>query len=474
MTGANPSFETLQDLLQKHGQGHLLRFWDDLSPRDRQALAADIGGIDFALVAGLNRGEGLWDAKDLPLEDLAVPDVWRLGRDFKDLSRRDAARRGEAMLRNGEVAVLVVAGGQGSRLGFDGPKGTLPFGPVSERTLFEIHCRKIRFLEKRYGAAVPFLVMTSDANDEATRAFFRENKNFGVAELHIFRQGTIPAVDGDGRMFLAAPHKVFQSPDGHGGTIAAFAGSGLLQTLMERGLTTLFYFQVDNPLVNIAEPFFVGAHALAASEYSMKLLKKTSPEDELGVLARHGGRHLMIEYSDLPGALRAARDAQGELLYWAGSPAIHVFSLAFFKRLFQDGLPGLYHCARKKIDHVDAQGRMVKPETNNGTKFEKFIFDGLPHAHAVLAVEGARKDEFAPVKSRTGDNSLDNARKKVSDHYWSWLVARGVNPPRHPDGGYKHFCEIDPLVASCAEDLPDDIARHISLDGPVFLKGLPS
>ncbi len=462
--------EVLHRKLRSLGQEHLLARWGESSPDEQKRLAREIAEVDFDLIERLVRGDGVFDPTTIPTDRLDVPEVWTINRPWPGLSREQAAGEGERLLRDGRICCLVVAGGQGTRLGFPGPKGTLPFGPVSGKTLFEIHCAKIKALEDRFGSPVPLVVMTSDANDEETRRYFELHGHFGLHEIRFMRQGTLPAVDDQGKLFLAAKDRIFKSPNGHGGTIAALADSGLLDELMARGFTDVFYFQVDNPLVKIAEPFFLGGHRLTGAEYSLKVLRKRCPEEKLGLVTKSDGQYFVVEYSDLPAELAAARDEEGELLFWAGSPAIHVFSLAFFKRLVSEQVTLPYHRARKRIPHIDAAGTTVEPEEPNGTKFETFIFDAMPHARTVLAVEGIRGDEFAPVKNAGGEDSLQTAQRMVIELHWMWLATRGLTIPRDQNESACRPCEIHPSFALGPEDIPADVAERIEKDGPVYLE----
>jgi len=463
--------EALRRRLESYGQGHLLRFWEELDQEGRNRLVESIERCDLELVSRLVKGEGVFDPSSLPLENLQSPDVWPLGREGPGITREEAKQEGEKLLREGRIACLVVAGGQGTRLGYPGPKGTLPFGPVSGASLFEIHCTKLQALGRKFGRTPPLLVLTSDANDSRTQEFFREHENFGLKDVRFVRQGSLPAVDDNGRIFLAARDQVFMSPDGHGGTLKALVRSGMLERLLTEGYRHLFYFQVDNPLVKIAEPFFLGAHSLKRSEYSLKVLRKKSAYEKLGVLVRtKDGRHYVVEYSDLPKGLAEATDQKGELRFWAGSPAIHVFDLLFFKRLADQSVSLPYHKARKKVPHVDDQGSRVVPERENGIKFEQFIFDVAPFARSVLAVEASRIEEFAPVKQKTGEDSLEAAQQALVKLHWSWLEQKGVQVPRDPAGRPARLCEIMPTFALGPEDLPDDIAQRLPAEGPVLLK----
>src|SRR5262249_1684314 len=234
---------------------------------------------------------------------------------------------GEAALVRGEVAVLIVAGGQGSRLGFDEPKGMFPIGPVSNKSLFQLHTEKVLALTRRYRKLVPLLVMTSPATHQATTAFFAKNLYFGLTsnQISFFCQGTMPALDlATGKLIMESRSRLFLSPNGHGGTITGIAQSGLLDRLRSQNISQIFYLQVDNPLVKIADPLFLGHHLCHAAEVSSKVVAKEGPGDKLGNMVLVDGRCSMIEYSDLPEDLARETDESGRLRLWAGSPAIHI------------------------------------------------------------------------------------------------------------------------------------------------------
>src|SRR5262249_43415693 len=242
-------------------------------------------------------------------------------------------------------------------------------------------------LRRRYGKPVPFLVMTSPATDAETRTFFAKQKYFGlpVEEIFFFCQGTMPALDlATGQLLMEAPGRLFTSPTGHGGTLPALAESGLLDRLQCQGIRHLFYFQVDNPLVKVADPVFLGHHLGAGAEVSSKIVPKLGPTDRLGNLVLVDGRCAIIEYSDLPEHLARQTDEQGRLRIWAGSPAIHFFAVDFLTRITGErttaaqSLP--FHLARKKVPYLDEAGHLVQTTQENALKFERFIFDVLPLA----------------------------------------------------------------------------------------------
>ncbi len=383
--------------------------------------------------------------------------------------------RGEALLSGGKVAALVVAGGQGSRLGFEHPKGMYPIGPVSERSLFQIHFEKILALQRRYGASLPLIIMTSPATDEETRTYFEQNKNFGLkdGELHFFCQGTMPAVDlATGRLLMEAPHRLFASPDGHGGMLAALASSGTLEHLRRRGVEALYYFQVDNPLVKIADPVFLGLHAEREAEISIKIVPKEDPLDKLGNLVLIDGRCGIIEYSDLPEEMGSKRTPDGKLWIWAGSPAIHIFDLGFLERMSAQGIRIPFHIARKKVPFLDERGQTIQPDKENALKFERFIFDLLPIADRYVILETSRPEEFMPLKNGSGADSPETVRQAMSNLYGAWLEHAGARLPHKADGDVAIPVEISPLFALDAEELAKRLPASWRLQGDrVLLEG---
>jgi UDP-N-acetylglucosamine/UDP-N-acetylgalactosamine diphosphorylase len=444
--------------LRAHRQDHVLAGWQDLSPARRAEFVAQLAAIDFAELAAL--AAKAQDPAPPPPADLAPIPVAPA-----DPAPAEWAR-GEEVLRRGEVAALMVAGGQGSRLGFDKPKGMFPVGPVSGATLFQLHAEKLLALSRRYGKPVPFLVMTSPATDADTKDFFREHRYFGLrpSDVIFFQQGTMPAVDAaTGQLLLEEPGRLFLSPNGHGGTLTALAECGVLAELKTRGVEHVYYFQVDNPLLKVCDPGFVGRHVGAGSEASSKVVFKEKPEEKVGVFAVVGGRCGLIEYSDLPKELAAAREPDGTLRFRAGSPAIHLFSLAFLDRVTSTGgLP--YHVARKAVPHWDSEaGAAVTPGSPNALKFERFVFDALPLADRWLAVEARRAEEFAPLKNATGADSPETVKAALVAEHARWLEAAGVRAGGHP-------VEVSPLFALDADALKRQIPAGFQVTGPTHLR----
>ncbi len=459
--------ERLAARLEPLGQGHLLRFWEDLDEAGRQQLARQIEAIDFVQIAQLYRlGAATQDWAALARRASPAPAMRLVDRTGGESA--DARERGMEALAAGKVGVLLVAGGQGSRLGFDHPKGMFPIGPVSAATLLEIHFEKVLAVARRFGATMPLYMMTSPITHDEQAEFLDEHERFGLAadDEMLFCQGTMPAVDAaTGKLLLAEKDSLFLSPDGHGGTVAALAASGAIDNMRRRGIEHLFYLQVDNPLVPIGDAEFIGRHLIAESDLTSMAVAKQTPQDRLGVFATIDGRLHVIEYSDLPDDVANKRDSTGGLAFWAGSIAVHVFRVAFLERslALKDALP--FHIARKKVPHVDDAGRQVEPDTANALKFERFIFDLVPHAKNPLVVEYAEEEVFAPLKNAPGagrDTPEYVQRFMVAQHR-RWLETAGT---RVAEGV---AVEISPLWALDAEAVAARSDRPKTIDKPTYL-----
>ena len=468
----------LAERLARHGQEHLLRWWDELSPEERAGLHDELEAIDFARVEELVETLVRHDPTSDPARDRIGPvAVTRLPRTDDERSAwAHAAELGRAALRAGEVAAVVVAGGQGTRLGFDGPKGVYPIGPVSGKSLFQLHAEKLVALGRRFQSAIPLYVMTSPANHDATAAYWDENDRFGLDRVRLFMQGQMPAVDrATGKVLLADKGRVALSPDGHGGVLAALAAPGAngapscLEEMRARGVTTLFYFQVDNPLVRIADPAFLGIHRSSGADVSFKVVEKRAPDEKVGLVVSVDGRAEVIEYSDLPLELAERRDEHGRLELWAGSIATHVFRREFVERLLARGADLPYHRAVKKVAYVDDEGRIVEPAEPNAVKFEKFVFDALPRARRYAIVEADREREFEPLKNATGSESPATVRARLSELYAEWVEQAGATVPRRPDGSLVFPIEISPLYALDADELRANLQPGLVVERPLLL-----
>jgi UDP-N-acetylglucosamine/UDP-N-acetylgalactosamine diphosphorylase len=418
-------------------------FWDQLSTAGRRALLEQLEGIDLGLLRRLCSGKDL-AGTDAPCGERTSAPVVRLGEEAEFASRAEGVAIGRKLLEEGKAGVLLVAGGQGSRLGFEGPKGCFPIGPLSGKSIFQLHAEKILALSSTSGKPLPWYIMVSSANEAATRRFFETHRYFGLGEENVFFfvQEMLPALDSAGKLLLESRGRIFTSPNGHGGVYEAFLESGGLDDAERRGIEHLFYFQVDNVLIRIADPLFMGLHALSGAEMSLKVLRKSDPFEKIGVVAAEDGHCKVIEYSDLSEEEARRQDPEGNLVFWAGSIAIHAFRVSFFRRVAEGTVRLPYHVARKKIQCVDSRGNGAQVE---GLKYESFVFDALPSARKALNLEVRREEEFAPVKNKSGVDSIESAQALLIAEHRRWLREAGATAMGR--------AEISPLVALGPEEL---------------------
>jgi UDP-N-acetylglucosamine/UDP-N-acetylgalactosamine diphosphorylase len=467
--------QTLQSRLARHGQQHLLRWTSELSDDQRRQFDSQVDAIDFDRIASLVKSHGQSaahnevDSIELRAQRANSPaSIVRLPASSEDRDRWEQARRaGEELLKSGQVGAILVAGGQGTRLGFDHPKGIYPIGPVSRSSLFQILAEQVLARSRRAAKPIPYFVMTSDATHEPTVAYFAENRNFGLPrdDVYFFSQGNMPAVDAQtGQLLMADKAQLSTSPDGHGGILAALAKAGLLDVMARRGIEFLHYHQVDNPTAIVCDPVFLGFHVLFKSDMSTKVVAKRTAEERMGVVVDVDGRTQVIEYSDLPAEVARKTDDRGQLLLWAGNTAIHVFSRRFLDRIVDSDAALPFHVARKKVAYCDEQGHIVNPQKENAYKFERFIFDALPLAERALVLETDRKREFNPVKNASGDDSPQTTQTALVALHRSWLQAAGAvcdeNDP----------IEISPLFALDADEVRGKVKPQTRFTGPTFLK----
>jgi len=461
--------ESVRAALDRHGQSHLLRFYDELSAPERKSLLEQLTALDLEELEELIERYVRHRPPAAPAGRIEPAPVFRPGVD--DASRRvmaEARARGEELIAAGKVAAFVVAGGQGTRLGYEGPKGCLEATPVTHKPLFQVFAEQILAAGRRAGVAVPWYVMTSPENDVATRAFFRQKGFFGLAPEDVFFlvQGTLPAIGMDGKLLLASKGRLATSPDGHGGSLTALRASGALDDMARRGVELISYFQVDNPLVRCVDPLFLGLHDLRGAEMSAKVLPKRDPLEKLGNLCVVDGKVTVIEYSDMPEELARATTADGHLRFSAGSIAIHVLGRAFVERLVPPGagrceLP--LHRAEKVVPYMDDAGRAIRPDRPNAVKLERFVFDALPLARETFILETRRAEEFSPIKNASGDDSLTTSLHDQLRRAAEWLERAGVAVPRDADGQVAAAIEISPLLADSAEELVGKVDAKLAI-----------
>ncbi len=438
------------------GQAHVLRWWDELSVEQQDELLTQLESIPWELLDGVIPTHVLREPRQAASSEWSPPVVYPHVPDSGRIQAyEEARRRGVQILRDGRVAAFTVAGGQGTRLGFDGPKGAVIVTPVGERSLFGLFADSVWAARRRYRAAIPWYIMTSPANHDATADYFSSHGFFDLPEedVRLFQQGMLPAFDFQGRLLLQEKHRLAMAPDGHGGSLKALSASGAMDDMRRRGVKVISYFQVDNPLVKPFDPLFIGLHAAADSEASTKVARKIQDLERVGNVCLKDGHVAVIEYSEFPESLARARNPDGSRRFDFGNLAIHLLNVDFIDRIAGRSFQLPFRRAVKKVAFVDESGRCVEPDEPNAVKLETFVFDALPLAERSLLLEVDRSEEFSPVKNATGVDSLETSRRDQVRRARRWLEKAGVTVPRGSEGQPAVEVIISPRFALDAEDV---------------------
>jgi len=464
----------MEAALHKAGQAHVLQ--PPAPPERRAAFLTQLRSLDLDSLPQLLK-TSLAHAEQQGAHKELAPFKAETLADIPEAEATEMRRRGLAMIAHGEVAALLLAGGQGTRLGTTAPKGCYDIGLPSHKSIFQIHAERIRRVkqlaaaqESRTEALVrlPFLVMTSDATDTETRAFFREHAHFGLPEEDVifFVQGALPCLTPEGKVMLEAPGNLAMAPNGNGGVYMSLRESGLLAKLDAAGVTSVFQFGVDNVLCHVADPTFVGFCAAREADCASKTVPKREPHEPVGVVALAGGAPAVVEYSEISKELAEATDAEGRLLFGSAHICVNFFSMAFLRTFCESLLSTLpLHVARKKIPYVDTDGTRVTPTSNNGVKLELFIFDTFPHAKRMAALEVPREAEFAPVKNPPGaaSDSPDTARQMIYALSKARILAAGGALASEGE------VEVSPLLSYQGEGLEERVSGQ-TLSPPLHLE----
>jgi len=445
----------LADLLRTHGQDHLLDHLSTLPAADRETFAARLADIDW---------EEMRHHAETPTLDAVGPSRVVAAAE-REQRGAELAKLGDAAYRAGQVAVLMVAGGQGTRLGSSAPKGCFTIAPHSGKSIYQLQAEKVLSLSRRVGRQVPFLVMTSPMTDAETRDFFAAHGFFGLAadQVRFFSQGTVPSLDADGSALLAGPGRLLENPDGHGGCFTALVKSGNLARLVREKIAQIVYIQVDNILAPVDDPELVGLAMDSKADVITKVLEKAHPDEKVGHLVRIDNRDRIVEYTEVTPEQTRARNAAGELIYRWGSPAMHSWSVAFLDRLAQKSYRLPLHRSSKPLKAWhDGQSIEVK-----GWKAERFIFDLIPEAQISLGLQLDREGEFAPVKNKDGTDSPATAVELAHRQYVAWLRDAGVTL-KLPEAAR---IEISPLFAATRSQFLARWDKRVSeLSGDYYLE----
>ncbi|MBO7730729.1 MAG: UDPGP type 1 family protein [Lachnospiraceae bacterium] len=397
------TFEQIRKQLEERGQTQLLRFYEELNEDEQKALLEEISRIDFDMIDHPQENDG--GGEITPIGALTLDQIHEQEAEFR--------KEGIRAIQNNEVAAVLLAGGQGTRLGLDGPKGTLNVGLTKELFIFQCLINNLMDVKKAADAWIPLLIMTSDKNDAATRAFFKEHDYFGYNPdfVFFFIQEMAPSTDFNGKVYLEEKGHISLSPNGNGGWFISLKKAGLVDKIKEMGVKWLNIFAVDNVLQRIADPVFVGATIKSGKPIGAKVIRKAAPDEKVGVICNRDGRPSIVEYYELTDAMMEEKNEDGELAYNFGVILNYLFSLEELERIANDQMP--LHIVDKKIPYVDESGNKIKPEQPNGHKYETLVLDMIQMMDGCLVFEVERAKEFAPIKNMHGVDSLDSAREMM-------------------------------------------------------------
>ena len=392
-----------QEKLAKYGQEHVLKYYEELDEAGKRALLDQIESTDMSILeACLHREELAKKGEITPLAAMQLDEI--------AANRESFVQTGLAAIRAGKVGAVLLAGGMGTRLGSDDPKGMYNVGITRELYIFECLINNLMDVTKAADAWIELLVMTSEKNHDATVNFLREKQFFGYPEAHVhfFKQEMAAATDYNGKIYLEEKGRLSTSPNGNGGWFISLKNSGLLDMIHEKGIEWLNVFAVDNVLQRIADPCFIGATIQKNCVVGSKVVRKSAPDEKVGVMCLEDGKPSIVEYYELTEEMMNARDEKGDYAYYFGVILNYLFHVEQLEQMMQSRLQ--LHVVEKKIPYLDEDGNLVKPEEPNGYKFENLVLDMIHEMESCLPFEVEREKEFAPIKNATGVDSVESAR----------------------------------------------------------------
>lgn len=402
-------YQEAYDKLNKYGQLHVLKYYQELDQEEQKILLQQIEQTDFDVLSLCQKKETLNPRGEIaPIGVMQLPEI--------AAKREEYTQIGLDAIRAGKVGAVLLAGGMGTRLGSDAPKGVYNIGLTRDVFIFQRLIENLLDVVHQAGAWIPLYVMTSDKNHETTTAFFKEKKYFGYNADYVtfFMQDMAPACDYEGKVYMEAKNKISTSPNGNGGWFLSMMKWGVVDQIHKAGVEWLNVFAVDNVLQRIADPCFVGATIATDSAVGAKVVKKTAPDEKVGAMCLEDGRPSIVEYYDMTEELMAAKDENGEPAYNFGVILNYLFREKDLEEIAARKLP--LHIVEKKIPYLDEKGEPMKPESPNGYKFEQLVLDMIHELDSCLPYEVVRNKEFAPIKNKTGVDSVDSARELCKEN----------------------------------------------------------
>ena len=392
-----------QEIIKKYGQEQLLRFEGDLTKEEKEKLYSQIESLDFDLLKNIEEKPALNKGVISPLKAMELIEINAYREELKNI--------GLDAIRNGKVGAVMLAGGMGTRLGSDDPKGMYNVGITKKLYIFQCLINNLFDVVHESGSYIPLFIMTSDLNYDSTTQFFEDKEYFGYPKdyVHFFKQEMAPACDYNGKVFLEAMDKVAVSPNGNGGWFLSMMRTGMLEKVKDYGIEWLNIFAVDNVCQRICDPAFIGATIKKDKTVGAKVVRKATPDERVGTICLEDGKPSIIEYYELTDEMAEERDERGERVYNFGVILNYLFRVDELEEIVKKSLP--YHVVEKKIPYIDEKGNFIKPESPNGYKFEQLVLDMIHLAASCLPYEVEREREFAPIKNKTGVDSVESARE---------------------------------------------------------------
>lgn len=400
----------VRDKIKQYKQQQILRFYDELSDSDKLILEEELEDLNFSLLDALNKTKESEKSQSFyePMDALKLDEI--------TLNYSEYEKIGIDAIQKCSVGAVLLAGGQGTRLGFDKPKGMFNIGESKDLYIFECLINNLMEVVQKSGAYVPLFIMTSDKNDKDTREFFENNDYFGYDKSYIFFfiQEMAPSVDFNGKILLEEKNKLSLSPNGNGGWFSSLVKAGLLDKIQSMKIKWLNVFSVDNVLQKIADPIFIGATIQSGKPSGSKVVKKASPDEKVGVMCKENGKPSIVEYFELTEQMKLEKDAAGEPAYNFGVILNYLLNVDSLVRILNEQLP--VHIVKKTIPYIDEKGEKIIPTDPNGYKFEELILDMIHLMDDCLVFEVVRSTEFAPVKNKEGVDSIETARKLLKEN----------------------------------------------------------
>ena len=400
--------------LQEYNQEHLLNFYENLTEEKKEELLREILSIDFKQLENLYKGiNSTKITSGQKIEPIEYVDEAKLTEEQK----QNYVQKGKEVLKSGKYAVITMAGGQGTRLGHNGPKGTFKLGINPDKSLFEILCDKLKKLQIEYNVTTPWYIMTSKENNNDTVKFFEENNYFGYPKetVKFFKQGEIPMIDKNGKILLTEEGLIKEAADGHGGIFEAMFKNNVVEDLKTKNIEWIFIGPIDNPLVQMTDELMIGYSVSEGVLATGKSIVKANPKEKVGVFCKRDGRPSVVEYTEISEEMAEETDENGELKFGESHINCNLFNIKAIEKIGNDKLP--YHTAFKKATYIDTEGNTIKPTEPNCYKFESFIFDAFEKIDRMGILRGSRENEFAPVKNAEGVDSPETARELYKKYY---------------------------------------------------------